>query len=544
MHNPFAPTQIVDRLIGNAFPVVREVHDNLPKLLYLSENVDALTEEAHSAISTSSSALAASQQTLAKADAALFQVQALESASDAAVQQAAASATLAQGFRDSTQGLLNTFGRYWLGEHKSDPTADNQGNALIVGASYLNTSNSPPIVRTYTTSGWQVPATPDTALSSALAAAAQANAAAEAATATADQAMAAAASYVLVDGSRTLSTLKVQNTLLRGTEQSVAIGGTIAGMQNSGNSTEGGSIGSSLWSADGNGPAILLGKSRNAAIGAQGALLSGDTLGSLQFCGSDGTSLRLAARVAAVAAESFTATSRGTRLDFETTRKGTVEKTVSMRLSDAGRLLIGTLVDNETDLLQLAGSARITDLHSESVSTKVLTAEGKATVGSLTSNGAVEAQAVSAGAGGVATTGNMSCQDQTVNGTSTANSVATKSLTSDAADISAITARTVTASVNVTLSDERLKTNWRTLDADFLEKLAGVKFGVFDWLSTGESQVGVSAQSMEAVLPDAVTKVGEDHLAVAYGNAALAAVIALTRRVLALEEQLRAKESA
>lgn len=537
MHNPFAPTQIVDRLIGNAFPVVREVHDNLPKLLYLSENVDALTEGAHHAISTSTSALAASQQMLAKADAALFQVQALEETSGAAVQQAAASASLAQGFRDSTQGLLNTFGRYWLGEHKSDPTADNQGNALIIGAFYLNTSSTPSVVRTYTTSGWQVPATPDTVLSSALAAVAQANAAAEAATATADRAMAAAAGYVLADGSRSMASLTVRGTTLCGTDQSVSLAGTVAGLQVSGVSPERGAVGSSIWSADGNGPAILLGKSRGGAVGAQGAVLSGDSLGSFRFAGSDGAGIRLGAQVSAVAAESFTASAWGTRLDFETTPKGTTAKALAMRLTDAGRLLIGTTADNGVDQVQVHGSLQATGVTTETVSSNTLHVAGAATVGGLTTAGAVEA-------GSVSTVGNMSCQDQTVKGTSTANSVAAKSLTSDAADIGAITARTVAASVNITLSDERLKTNWRALDADFLEKLAGVKFGVFDWLSTGESQVGVSAQSMESVLPDAVTTVGENHLAVAYGNAALAAVIALTKRVLQLEEQLRAKEPA
>ena len=533
MHNPFAPTPLADRLIGNAFPVVREVHDNLPKLLYLSENVDALTEQARSAVTQSSAAISTSGETLTKADAALLQAQSLAATSASAVQQAADSAVSAQLFRDATKNLLDTFGRYWLGEHKADPTADNLGNPLIVGAFYLNTASVPSVVRTYTTSGWQVPSTPDTVLSSAIAAVSQANAAAAAAASTASQAQAAAASYALVDGSKTLTTLKVQNSLVRGTEQSVAIGGTIAGMQNSGTSTEGGSIGSSLWSADSNGPAILLGKSRGAAIGAQGSVLSGDTLGSVQFSGSDGTSLRQAARVAAVAAESFNAASRGTRLDFETTRKGTVDKTVSMRLSDAGRLLIGTTNDNEADLLQIAGSAKVTSLGAESVSTTTLSVAGTA-----------EAQTVNAGAGGVTTSGNMSCQDQTVKGTATVNAVAAKSVTSDAADIGAITARTVTASVNVTLSDERLKTNWRSLDPDFLERLAGVKFGIYDWKYTEESQVGVSAQSMEAVLPDVVSMVGEDHRAVAYGNAALVSVIALTQRVLQLEERLHSLESA
>lgn len=533
MNNPFAPTPLVDRLIGNAFPIVKDVHDKLPTLLYLSENVDGLTEQAKASVATSSSALMEAGAALTQATETLARVQALETTAAATVQSASSSAAEAHGFRDATQHLLDTFGHYWLGEHTTDPLRDNQGNPLIIGAYYLNTSTLPPTVRVYTAQGWREPTTPDSVLSSAIAAVAEAKAAAESATATADQSLAASATYALLDGSRPFTNLTVKGQMLRGTDQTVSIGGTIAGMQNSGTSTEGGSIGSSLWSADSNGPAILLGKSRGAAIGAQGGVLSGDTLGSVQFSGSDGTSLRQAARVAAVAAESFNAASHGTRLDFETTRKGTVDKTVSMRLSDAGRLLIGTTNDNEADLLQIAGSAKVTSLGSESVSTTTLSVAGTAA-----------AQTVNAGAGGVTTSGNMSCQDQTVKGTATVNAVAAKSVTSDAADIGAITARTVTASVNVTLSDERLKTNWRSLDPDFLERLAGVKFGIYDWKYTEEPQVGVSAQSMEAVLPDVVSMVGEDHRAVAYGNAALVSVIALTQRVLQLEERLRSLESA
>ena len=85
-------------------------------------------------------------------------------------------------------------------------------------------------------------------------------------------------------------------------------------------------------------------------------------------------------------------------------------------------------------------------------------------------------------------------------------------------------------------SDERLKTNWRDLPETFVERLAGVKHGVYDRTDIKLTQVGVSAQSLQALLEQAVL-VGEDGtLSVAYGNAALVACIQLAQRVVALEQ--------
>lgn len=96
-----------------------------------------------------------------------------------------------------------------------------------------------------------------------------------------------------------------------------------------------------------------------------------------------------------------------------------------------------------------------------------------------------------------------------------------------------------TAAGNVTAnSDERLKTNWRGLGEDLLTKLAGVKVGVYDRTDTGATQVGVSAQSLREVLPQAVHEDAEGMLSVAYGNAALAAAIALAREVVSLRREL------
>lgn len=97
------------------------------------------------------------------------------------------------------------------------------------------------------------------------------------------------------------------------------------------------------------------------------------------------------------------------------------------------------------------------------------------------------------------------------------------------------------AAGNVTAySDERLKKNWRDLPANFVEQLAGVKSGIYDRIDEEITQVGVSAQSLQTILPQAVL-VGQDGdtLSVAYGNAALAAAVELAKRVVELEKQIK-----
>lgn len=97
----------------------------------------------------------------------------------------------------------------------------------------------------------------------------------------------------------------------------------------------------------------------------------------------------------------------------------------------------------------------------------------------------------------------------------------------------------LTATGNVTAySDESLKSNWAGLSSDFIAKLAGVKMGTFDRKDQTQRQVGVSAQSLQAVLPEAVVQTESGLLSVAYGNAALSAAVALAQEVLSLREEL------
>jgi hypothetical protein len=103
----------------------------------------------------------------------------------------------------------------------------------------------------------------------------------------------------------------------------------------------------------------------------------------------------------------------------------------------------------------------------------------------------------------------------------------------------ALVSNTFTSVGNVTAySDERVKTNWRDLQPDFIEQLAKIKHGIYDRTDQEITQVGVSAQSLRPVLEHAVMEDEEGKLSVSYGNAALVACIKLAERVLELEAKL------
>lgn len=92
-------------------------------------------------------------------------------------------------------------------------------------------------------------------------------------------------------------------------------------------------------------------------------------------------------------------------------------------------------------------------------------------------------------------------------------------------------------------SDERIKTNWRDLADDFIERLAAVKHGIYDRTDIKVTQVGVSAQSLKPVLEEAVLTDNNDMLAVNYGNAALVSAIQLAKRVVQQEARIARLEA-
>lgn len=96
----------------------------------------------------------------------------------------------------------------------------------------------------------------------------------------------------------------------------------------------------------------------------------------------------------------------------------------------------------------------------------------------------------------------------------------------------------ILASGDVTAySDERLKSNWANVGEGFVDKLSKVKSGTYTRIDMGTRQVGVSAQSLKEILPEAVLK-DKETLSVAYGNASLVSSIELAKEVVALKEAL------
>lgn len=94
---------------------------------------------------------------------------------------------------------------------------------------------------------------------------------------------------------------------------------------------------------------------------------------------------------------------------------------------------------------------------------------------------------------------------------------------------------------NVTaFSDERYKTNWRSVTPEFVEKLAQVRSGIYDRTDEAVTQAGVSAQSLQEVLPETVLEDESGRLSVAYGNAALVACVELAKELVKLRAEVEA----
>lgn len=104
----------------------------------------------------------------------------------------------------------------------------------------------------------------------------------------------------------------------------------------------------------------------------------------------------------------------------------------------------------------------------------------------------------------------------------------------------------IVASGNITAySDERLKKNWRDMPDNFVERLSQVRVGRYERIDDGVQQVGVSAQSLQPLLPEAI-QVSNDEmktLSVSYGNAALAAAVELAKELVALKHKVAELEA-
>jgi hypothetical protein len=96
----------------------------------------------------------------------------------------------------------------------------------------------------------------------------------------------------------------------------------------------------------------------------------------------------------------------------------------------------------------------------------------------------------------------------------------------------------------IAYSDERLKANWESLGDDFIERLSEVKVGTYERIDKNERQLGVSANDMQKVVNESVTVTEDGTLAVAYGQAALAACVEMAKAIVALKAEIKELKNA
>ena len=105
----------------------------------------------------SSATAAASSATSASSSAATATTQATNAAASASAASTSASSasaaqTAAEAARDAALSAYDNFDDRYLGPKSSDPTLDNDGNTLLTGALYFNTSSN--VMKVYTGSSW------------------------------------------------------------------------------------------------------------------------------------------------------------------------------------------------------------------------------------------------------------------------------------------------------------------------------------------------------------------------------------------------------
>jgi hypothetical protein len=105
----------------------------------------------------------------------------------------------------------------------------------------------------------------------------------------------------------------------------------------------------------------------------------------------------------------------------------------------------------------------------------------------------------------------------------------------------------IVAAANITAySDERLKTNWQPMPDNYVARLAEVKVGIYDRTDQEDvTQVGVSAQSFQKLLPQAIMTAKDEMqtLSVSYGNAALASAVELAKHIVKQDERIARLEA-
>ena len=122
------------------------------------EIAGANTAAANAATSATAAAASAATASQSASDLSAAEANAATSATSAATSATAATASQAacSGFLGSVSTIYDNFDDRYLGAKASEPTIDNDGNALLVGAIYFNSATN--LMKVYNGSAWQITA--------------------------------------------------------------------------------------------------------------------------------------------------------------------------------------------------------------------------------------------------------------------------------------------------------------------------------------------------------------------------------------------------
>ena len=149
-----ATTEASDSATSAAASEVSNVASGVAKVAAETAETNAATSETNAATSETNAATSETNAATSETNAATSATAAASSASSASTSATSASnaQTAAESARDATLAAYDNFDDRYLGSKASDPTVDNDGNALVAGSLYFDTVSG--AMRVYTGSAW------------------------------------------------------------------------------------------------------------------------------------------------------------------------------------------------------------------------------------------------------------------------------------------------------------------------------------------------------------------------------------------------------